>query len=55
MGYGETFDEASMQALEAGSLWTEPGEQPHYVWAKNGPVVIQIIGYGPTATTQVGE
>ena len=42
-----------MVALEAGSLWTEPGDQPHYVWAKSGPVVIQIIGYGPTATTQV--
>lgn len=53
MGYGEQFDEASMAPLEAGSLWTEPGGQPHYVWAKSGPVVIQIIGYGPTATTQV--
>ena len=53
--YGETFDEAAMLALEAGSLWTEPARQPHYVWARNGPVVIQIIGYGPTATTQVGE
>jgi quercetin dioxygenase-like cupin family protein len=55
MGYGVNFDEEAMRPLEAGSLWTEPGGQAHYVWAKDGAVVIQIIGYGPTATTQIDE
>lgn len=55
MGYGETFDESSMQTLRAGSVWSEPGNQPHYVWVKDEPVVIQIIGYGPTETIQVEQ
>ena len=55
MGYGETFDESAMQTLEAGSVWSEPGNQPHYVWVRHEAVVIQIIGYGPTATIQVEQ
>jgi len=53
MGYGERFDEGAMRVLPAGSVWTEPAGQPHYVWAKDGEVVIQIMGHGPTATTPV--
>ncbi len=53
VGYGEQFDESKMKALPAGSIWTEPAKQPHFVWAKDGEVVIQVIGYGPSATTPV--
>ena len=53
VGFGDNFDEGSLRALPAGSLWTEPAEQPHFVWARDGQVVIQVIGYGPSATTQV--
>jgi quercetin dioxygenase-like cupin family protein len=52
-GYGEQFDEAGMQALPAGSVWTEPARLPHYAWAKNGEAVIQVIGNGPSGTTAV--
>jgi quercetin dioxygenase-like cupin family protein len=55
MGYGEVFDEGTMEALPGGSLWTEPGGQPHFVWAREGEVVIQVIGYGPSDTTQVAQ
>jgi len=53
VGFGDRFDAATMRALSAGSLWTEPGNQPHFVWAQDGEVVIQIIGFGPSGTTQV--
>ncbi len=53
VGFGDRIDESSMRPLSAGSLWTEPGNEPHYVWARQGEVIIQIIGYGPSATTQV--
>ena len=53
VGFGEQFDESKMKALPAGSIWTEPAKQPHYVWAKDGEVVIQIIGNGPSGTTLV--
>jgi quercetin dioxygenase-like cupin family protein len=53
MGYGEKFDESAMRALPPGSVWTEPANTPHFVWAQDGEVVIQVIGVGPSGTTQV--
>lgn len=51
VGYGERFDETTMKALPPGSMFTEPARQAHYVWARDGEVVIQIVGQGPSATT----
>ncbi len=53
VGYGGEFDESAMRAIPAGGLWTEPAGQPHFVWAKDGAVVIQVIGEGPSGTTLV--
>lgn len=55
VGFGDHFAEASLRPLQAGSLWTEPAGQPHFVWAKDGAVVIQVIGYGPSGTTQIEQ
>ena len=53
VGYGEQFDEAKMKALPAGSVWTEPANQPHFAWAKDGEAIIQTLGYGPSGTTPI--
>ena len=53
VGYGEQFAESKMKALPAGSVWTEPAQQPHFVWAKDGEVIIQVIGNGPSAVMPV--
>ena len=53
VGYGEQFDEAGLKALPAGSIWTEPAKQAHFVWAKDGEVTIQVVGNGPSASTPV--
>jgi quercetin dioxygenase-like cupin family protein len=53
VGFGEQFSESAMKALPAGSIWTEPMKEPHYVWAKDGEVVIQVIGVGPTGVTLI--
>lgn len=55
VGFGETFRESAMRPLSAGSLWTEPANQPHFVWARDGNVVIQVVGVGPSGTTQVSD
>jgi quercetin dioxygenase-like cupin family protein len=55
VGYGEKMDDSQMKALPAGSIFTEPPRQPHYVWAKNGEVVIQVTGYGPSGTIVIGQ
>jgi quercetin dioxygenase-like cupin family protein len=54
VGYGEQFDESAMKALPAGSFFTEPTRQPHFVWAKDGEVVIQVVGgNGPSGVTRI--
>lgn len=55
VGYGEKMDDSQMKALPAGSIFTEPPRQPHYVWAKDGEVVIQVTGYGPSGTTVIDQ
>ena len=43
-----------MKVMPAGSIWIEPARQAHFVWAKDGEVVIQIVGgNGPSGTTQI--
>lgn len=54
MGYGDRFDEAAMKRLPAGSVWTEPAGQAHFVWAKEGEVMIQVMGAnGPSGVTRI--
>ena len=54
VGYGDRFDESAMKVLPAGSVWTEPARQPHFVWAKDGEVVIQVVGgNGPSGVTRI--
>jgi hypothetical protein len=55
LGYGTTFDEGAMRLMPAGSVWTEPSHQPHYAWAKDGEVVLQVQGNGPSGTTAVAR
>ena len=46
--YGDQWDEAKLKPLPAGSFLTEPPKAAHYNWAKDGEVILQITGYGPT-------
>jgi len=47
---GKEWDESKMKPLPAGTFFTEPTGMPHYAWAKDGEVVLQISGIGPTGT-----
>jgi hypothetical protein len=53
VGFGEQFDESKMKALPPSSIWTEPAKEPHFVWAKDGEVIIQVIGNGPSGVTLI--
>ena len=55
VGYGERFDESTLTALPAGSVFTEPEKQPHFVWAKDGDVVLHVTGQGPSSTTWLDQ
>ena len=53
VGYGERFDEHALKVMPAGSVWTEPAGQAHFVYAPEPGVVIQVVGIGPSATIPV--
>jgi quercetin dioxygenase-like cupin family protein len=46
LGMGDKFDEASMQALGAGSYHYLPGKMHHYA-AAQGATVLELHGMGP--------
>jgi quercetin dioxygenase-like cupin family protein len=52
-GYGTAFDPSRMKPLSAAGFFTEPAGQPHFAWAKDGDVIVQATGFGPSATTYV--
>ncbi len=49
-GIGPEFDEKTLKPLSAGSILVIPANTLHYGWAKDGEVVIQETGIGPTGT-----
>lgn len=50
VGFGEQEDTATMIAVPPGAIYVAPANVPHYLWAKDGEVVYQESGVGPSAT-----
>jgi quercetin dioxygenase-like cupin family protein len=50
--YGEElqFDEKRILPMPSGSFFTEPAGIPHFIWAKDGDVIVQTIAIGPSGT-----
>jgi quercetin dioxygenase-like cupin family protein len=55
VGFGDTFDETTAVAIPTGGVYVAPANVPHFVWAKDGEVVYQEAGVGPTATAPVDK
>jgi len=49
-GTGPEFDETKVQALSPGSVLIIPANALHWGWAKDGDVLVQEVGIGPTGT-----
>ena len=49
-GMGATFDEKALVALKPGTLMIMPANVVHHAWAKDGEVIVQEIGVGPSGT-----
>jgi quercetin dioxygenase-like cupin family protein len=54
-GKGEKWDEAKFEAYPAGTFYSEPAKAPHFTWAKDGDVIIQITGMGPSGKTFIEQ
>jgi quercetin dioxygenase-like cupin family protein len=50
---GEHWDESKLKAYPAGTLYSEPPRTPHYAWAKDGEVILQLTAIGPTGNVGV--
>lgn len=53
LGEGERFDPAKLHAYPAGSFIVVPAGAPHFVAAKEGPVIVQLNGTGKFGTDYV--
>ncbi len=54
-GKGEKWDESNVKAYPAGTFYSEPAKAPHFTWAKDGEVIIQITGIGPSGKTFIPQ
>jgi quercetin dioxygenase-like cupin family protein len=50
VGFGEVGDDSKLVAVPAGAVYVAPAGVPHYLHARDGRVVYQEGGSGPTAT-----
>ena len=54
-GLGEQWDESKLKPYPAGTFLSEPKGAPHFVWAKDGEVIIQFTAIGPTGLTRIPQ
>jgi quercetin dioxygenase-like cupin family protein len=54
-GVGEQWDESKLKAYPAGTFYPEPPKTPHFAWAKDGEVILQLTAMGPSGTTQIPQ
>ena len=52
-GYGREFNDAALKELPASSFYTEPPGAEHFAMTKGPEAIIEITGYGPSATAYV--
>ena len=53
VGFGTTVDDSAVVAVPVGAVYVAPANQPHYLRARDGDVVYQEGGSGPTGTDLV--
>jgi hypothetical protein len=54
-GSGEKWDESKLTAYPAGTFYSEPPRSPHFTWAKDGEVILQLTGIGPSSKTAIPQ
>jgi quercetin dioxygenase-like cupin family protein len=52
---GEQWDESKFRTCPPGTFISEPPRTSHYTWAKEGEVILQITGIGPTRTIPIPQ
>src|SRR5207249_2915804 len=52
-GLGAKWDESSLRAYPAGTFFSEPKDTPHFAWAKDGEVIVQVTAMGPSGSAAI--
>jgi hypothetical protein len=52
---GEQWDESKLKPYPAGTFFSEPKGTPHFVWAKDGEVIVQFTAMSPTGLTRIPQ
>lgn len=55
VGWGPKYDPATTFPIPAGSFVTHYGKQIHWDGAKDGEVILQIVGQGPATSTDAEQ
>ncbi len=53
VGFGDVANETDVVAVPTGGVYVAPANVAHFLWARDGDVVYQEGGVGPTATVPV--
>jgi quercetin dioxygenase-like cupin family protein len=51
--FGEQWDESKLEPLPPGTFFIESAKAPHFAWAKDEDVILQLTSIGPSGTTPV--
>ncbi|PDT08838.1 cupin domain-containing protein [Rhizobium sp. M1] len=51
VGFGDTYNEAKLNRLPAGGIYTEPANANHFGETRDEPTLVAITGYGPSGTS----
>jgi len=54
-GVGEQWDENKLAPYPAGTFYLSQPKTPHFAWAKDGEVIVQYTGMGPSRTTPIPQ
>lgn len=54
-GVGDVLEKTDFKAYPAGSVVYTTAGTPHIMWAKDGEIVVQEAGFGPTGSEFVSE
>jgi hypothetical protein len=51
----DKWDENKLRAYPAGTFYSKPARAPQFTWAKDGEVIIQVTGLGPSRKTYIKQ
>ena len=54
-GLGDKWDDGKLKPYPVGTFFSEAKDTPHFVWAKDGEVIVQVTGMGPSGTVLIPQ